>query len=429
MRAVLFGGDAHDGSYCGFVSSSSFRAPSSTTAAIGSRLCYFDAWKDVVYEEHEWLKTTLNSQGTYMTLPVNSDNLSFKRIISSVTNSSWMVTNGFSYFSYSTTGDNPLAISCWDSNQLKSILWLYKKFDKEIEVVSTSNSLTFGGTSAGQYGYPIVNVLFSNSLNGTSEYKTSSIYVDGVERYIPCRLLRPIPAALDANSIARDAGECGMWDKVGNKFYGNVASTGRFTVEGQRLYEEFDWLIGDGTAYIDTNKTLEETDVITTKFVLIDLPSNSYYLIYGNHSGSFKSFACIQFRNLGLSMSPTATDSRYSANYQLNSEISISHSVTEILINGTSVWQGASVFSENRFKCYLFATGTDVDHCFNGKVGYFNISDNLNLTPVRLLRPLPAYMDANGKPRAAGECGMWDKVSNKFYGNVASSGRFTVLNN
>jgi hypothetical protein len=56
-------------------------------------------------------------------------------------------------------------------------------------------------------------------------------------------------------------------------------------------------------------------------------------------------------------------------------------------------------------------------------------TDRLNLSPARLLRPLPAYMDANGKPRAAGECGMWDKVSNKFYGNVATSGRFTVLNN
>ena len=185
------------------------------------------------------------------------------------------------------------------------------------------------------------------------------------------------------------------------------------------------WLIGDGEAYINTNKSLVETDIITTKFVLIDIPSNSYYLIYGNHSGSFKSFACIQFRNLGLSMSPTATDSRYSANYQLNSEISISHSVTEILINGTSVWQGTSVFSENRFKCYLFATGTDVDHCFNGKVGYFNISDNLNLVPCRLLRPIPAALDANGIARNADECGMYNSVNGLFYGNVGS-GSFTV---
>lgn len=38
-------------------------------------------------------------------------------------------------------------------------------------------------------------------------------------------------------------------------------------------------------------------------------------------------------------------------------------------------------------------------------------------------------MDANGIARQAGECGMWDKVGNQFYGNVATSGRFTVLNN
>lgn len=47
---------------------------------------------------------------------------------------------------------------------------------------------------------------------------------------VPCRLLRPIPAALDANGTARNAGECGMYDSVSGKFYGNVAASGNFTV-------------------------------------------------------------------------------------------------------------------------------------------------------------------------------------------------------
>ena len=46
----------------------------------------------------------------------------------------------------------------------------------------------------------------------------------------PCRLLRPIPSTLDANGIARQTGECGMYDSVSGKFYGNVASSGTFTV-------------------------------------------------------------------------------------------------------------------------------------------------------------------------------------------------------
>jgi hypothetical protein len=83
------------------------------------------------------------------------------------------------------------------------------------------------------------------------------------------------------------------------------------------------------------------------------------------------------------------------------------------------------------FPIFLFAKNNNGNAIspFIGKIKKLEIDNILYLTPVRLLRPLPAYMDANGKPRAAGECGMWDKVSNKFYGNVASSGRFTVLNN
>ena len=47
---------------------------------------------------------------------------------------------------------------------------------------------------------------------------------------IPCRLLRPIPATLDANGIARNADECGMYNSVNGLFYGNVNTNGTFTV-------------------------------------------------------------------------------------------------------------------------------------------------------------------------------------------------------
>lgn len=52
-----------------------------------------------------------------------------------------------------------------------------------------------------------------------------------------------------------------------------------------------------------------------------------------------------------------------------------------------------------------------------------------DFVPVRLLRPLPSYLDANGKARKQFECGMLDTVSGKFYGNVATSGNFTVSDN
>ena len=72
---------------------------------------------------------------------------------------------------------------------------------------------------------------------------------------------------------------------------------------------------------------------------------------------------------------------------------------------------------------------------FHGDIAYFRITDptfsinRVNMTPCRLLRPIPASLDANGIARNAGECGMFDAVSGKFFGNVASSGSFTVSDN
>ena len=68
------------------------------------------------------------------------------------------------------------------------------------------------------------------SVGADIAFSTSSITVDGIERYIPVKLLRSIPSKYDANGIARQAGECGMYDTVNDKFYGNVASSGTFSV-------------------------------------------------------------------------------------------------------------------------------------------------------------------------------------------------------
>lgn len=48
--------------------------------------------------------------------------------------------------------------------------------------------------------------------------------------------------------------------------------------------------------------------------------------------------------------------------------------------------------------------------------------------PCQLLRSIPRNLDAQCKERVAGECGMIDLISGKFYGNVANSGTFTVEN-
>ena len=76
---------------------------------------------------------------------------------------------------------------------------------------------------------------------------------------------------------------------------------------------------------------------------------------------------------------------------------------------------------------------TQLSRYFNGDIAYFIICSSnvevINLTPCRLLRPIPATLDGNGIARNAGECGMFDAVSGKFYGNVAATGNFTVSDN
>ena len=48
--------------------------------------------------------------------------------------------------------------------------------------------------------------------------------------------------------------------------------------------------------------------------------------------------------------------------------------------------------------------------------------------PCTLLRSISRNLDAQCKERVAGECGMIDLISGKFYGYVANSGSFTVMN-
>ena len=75
-------------------------------------------------------------------------------------------------------------------------------------------------------GYNVNTITESNASNAS----ISKFSIDGYCNLIPCRLLRPIPATLDGNGIARNAGECGMYNSVNGLFYGNVNNSGNFTV-------------------------------------------------------------------------------------------------------------------------------------------------------------------------------------------------------
>jgi hypothetical protein len=115
------------------------------------------------------------------------------------------------------------------------------QFESDNIVVSTdSNSIYVNGIQ-----YPCVksndvsmaiHLFYSQFINDATSDGVKCAYFrllsnnSIVQNLTPCRLLRPIPAALDGNGIARNADECGMYNSVNGLFYGNVANDGTFTV-------------------------------------------------------------------------------------------------------------------------------------------------------------------------------------------------------
>ena len=51
-----------------------------------------------------------------------------------------------------------------------------------------------------------------------------------VRHLLPCKLLNNIPSSMVTTGVAKNAGECGAWDMVTNRFHPNILSSGGFTV-------------------------------------------------------------------------------------------------------------------------------------------------------------------------------------------------------
>ena len=291
--------------------------------------------------------------------------------------------------------------------------------------------------------------------NNQSKYFHGDIAYFNIEpnkvRMTPCRLLRPIPATLDANGIARNADECGMYNSVNGLFYGNVASSGKFTVEPSLVegvdYERHKWLVGDGSAYIKIKGyTRNEYWTIRTKCRVRGAGAiNQYSQIYGatyynNIYGAWSLFSYPNVTAILMRSSSASSYSDISFNYNYNDVISITDEHNSITINNiTKSTIADRVYFDNDefwlFSMYdnRYIMSNPTSRIADADISNFTITGNgttvLDLVPVRLLRPLPSYLDANGKARHQFECGMLDLKTMKFYGNVNTSGNFTVSDN
>lgn len=391
------------------------------------------------YERKEWLKVQTTTQtGTYLTLSLGTSmNFSFKRVwLSDFLNTWYFYTPGYVYLT-----DNHRLITIWDSTNsviVESGDTSTIDVGDIITIKSTPNLLLINGKTINRYNYVSGAVSLTNAVAREITSLTSSITVDGVERYIPCTLIMDLPASMDANNIARTKGTSGMWDLVSDRFYGNVASSGTFKAvnlaEGVD-YEVHKWLkTGSGNPFIqvangyntDNDAYLETTfksaAVNVDKDIIIGFGSDNsfgYRLFVGGQAV----FIDIHKRTSGV-----LTSKRLSFSYP-------PYQVCHVFVNSNryefnnvaGTYELGNGFdtgiNQNFTRIFTNQNNNDM-HYAETKMRVNNVE--YDLVPVRLLRPLPAYLDANGIARQAGECGMYDTVNDKFYGNVASSGSFTV---
>ena len=259
---------------------------------------------------------------------------------------------------------------------------------------------------------------------------TDPTFVTDKLHLIPCKLLKPVPKWLDANGIRRQVGECGMIDLVSGKFYGNVNSVGTFTVEN--YYERKEWLVGDGSAYIRTGHTNNENLDWEVKVANFTDYKCLFWQREGEVAGNLNT-VLVKAVNYYQGLRVGNKSSEVRINSFTDTEIIVSTSDDVITINGQTyqVTKGTSTMYGN---FALFYTAFNLDSTSQDVCcAYFRFLDSnrnyiQNLIPCTLTMDLPASMDANNIARTKGTSGMWDLVSDKFYGNVANSGTFKAVN-
>lgn len=232
--------------------------------------------------------------------------------------------------------------------------------------------------------------------------------------------------------------------KVRNLYYNGKCLT-RLALgkEMTRLVEGDDfvrakWLCGRNGAYINTNYKLVTIEDRFECFIKYDgnpvNPNNREQWIFGvwNNNDVIGNYIARADNKLGvLYKVDNQLWCRCTENYIHKFETFVNGSSFYCIDNGLQFSDSTNGLTEKTINspCYLYTcNGLDAAQYFHGDIAYFNIEPTkVRMFPCRLLRPIPATLDANGIARSAGECGMYDSISGKFYGNVGS-GTFTVSN-
>lgn len=123
------------------------------------------------------------------------------------------------------------------SISLPSVGVRYKETCSRDSIGVSPADVAYVNHNYGTFFAPIVSVrIFAGSNSSASSLEMSLFSFKAEEggstvmNLVPCTLVQDIPGSAAWDGNAHLAGENGLWDKVGNKFYGNTYSSGSFSV-------------------------------------------------------------------------------------------------------------------------------------------------------------------------------------------------------
>jgi hypothetical protein len=198
-------------------------------------------------------------------------------------------------------------------------------------------------------------------------------------------------------------------------------------IEGSLVF--YDKLVGDGTAYINTEYYAKGTDSFAWD---AEKPTSWNQFIFGTKSSALNLGALPvniqQTYYLVGSAGATAVSEENSQRVARTMQVlTIDGSLHRVLTdNGVQTKDFGVVgsYAEKTssaplllFACQLNATNAAADRLYKGAIRSFSITA-IDGNTIMSFRPCTWN----------GEAGMWDEVNGKFYGNAAASGEFTAAN-
>lgn len=323
----------------------------------------------------------------------------------------------------------------WNSNI--NLSGTISSWNKRVQVsMNLLNSRTVKCEGAYEYNGSITDDLAANTRNvyiGVNHNGTAPLGTYGSVAKIHRVKLSQGDAIVHDFVPCTYNGEAGMWDLVSQTFYGNAASSGQFTVEGEIVM--YDRLKSDGTAYIDTGVVANGVLSSMVSFRWMGSGNSPDAVILGarKDSGNTRYFLSALYNvtlafgtgtytqiieKIGESMRSHYLVSQFTTIRSGNSK-----SYFTVLESGynSEVNTSSQTVTDTNKSLYLFRNNYSTPSSCNSYMSIHEVKiwDDDTMTNL-ILHLVPCTL--------GGVAGMWDKVSWEFFGNSNTSGAFTAEN-